>query len=172
MKKLILYLFFVSLFSMNAFCQKTATYNEVMTKQKKGVIDKYILESGEIFSIGDTITLGNAFRNSTYEYIVQFAGIEAFPLTNIAANSKVIIKKINIFSKIVIVKTTVPQGLVYGLAIVNFDSAVANGEIKSKIMTSDQALTELKKWKDKFDLGLITEDLYKQKKIELSKIIK
>jgi hypothetical protein len=172
MKKLFLLSFFVSLFSMSAFCQATATYNEVITKQKKGVIDKYTLESGEIFSTGDTITLGNAFRNSTYEYIVQYAVIAAFPLTNVASNGKVIIKKMYIQAKTVIVRTTAPQGLVYGLSIVNFESAVANGEIKSKIFTSDQALAELKKWKDKFDLGLISEDLYQQKKAELSKIIR
>ena len=56
--------------------------------------------------------------------------------------------------------------------ITNFDGAVSNGEIKSKIMSSDQAIEELKKWKDKLDLELISEEEYKQKKAELVKYIK
>jgi len=39
-------------------------------------------------------------------------------------------------------------------------------------MTSDEALTELKKCKDKLDLGLITQEELNKKKAELSKYIK
>jgi hypothetical protein len=53
-----------------------------------------------------------------------------------------------------------------------FESAIENGEIKSKKMSSDDALTELKRYKDKLDLGLITQKEYDEKKTELSKLIK
>lgn len=170
--KLFLILLFVGLVSITAYGQSTATYNEVISKQKTGSIDKYITQNGEEFSVGDTITLGVAFRNDQFDYVQQNAEIKLYPLLNTASNSKVVIKKIAIRSKSVVVNTTKPQGFVYGLIIMNFDAAVANGEIKSKIMTSDQALIELKKWKDKLDLGLISEEKYKQKKEELSKFIK
>jgi hypothetical protein len=164
---------FICVSSLTALGQKSATYNEVLSKQKKGRIDKYITQKGEEFNIGDTITLGVAFRNELFDYIKQKTGIAAAdPLPNTAANSKVVIKKINIHMKTVFVWTTKPQGFSYGLLVTNFDSAIQNGEIKSKIMSSDEALTELKKWKEKFDLELISADDYKKKKEELSKFIK
>jgi predicted Zn-dependent peptidase len=39
-------------------------------------------------------------------------------------------------------------------------------------MTSDEALSELKKCKDKLELGLITQEEFDSKKSELSKSIK
>jgi hypothetical protein len=174
MKKANKFLFLVTIMAMNlcSYAQITANYDEVISKQKKGQIDTYITQNGEEFSVGDTLTLGVSFRNEQFDYIQQNAGIEYYPLPNTASNSKVIIKKINIRAKTIIVKTTKPQGFVYGLIIANFDSAITNGEIKSKIMSSDQALEELKKWKDKLDLELISEEEYNQKKAELSKFIK
>lgn len=174
MKRLqfILVSLFVTIVTIDTNCQSSATYDEVISKQKTGLIDKYTTQNGEEFKVGDTITLGVAFRNEKYDFIQQNAGIEYYPLPNSASNSKVVIKKFTIRMKTVYVNTTKPQGFVYGLIINNFDSAVSNGEIKSKIMTSDQALEELKKWKDKYDLGLITEEEYNKKKEELSKFIK
>ncbi len=170
--KFLLVLVFGFLIPITTFGQITATYNEVINKQKKGVIDIYITQNGEKFSVGDTITLGVAFRNEQFDFIMQNAGIELYSLPNTASNSRVVIKKIAIRSKSVIVHTTTAQGFVYSLRIDNFDAALLNGEIKTKLITSDQALAELKKWKDKLDLGLITEDEYKIKKQELSKYIK
>ena len=49
------------------------------------------------------------------------------------------------------------------------------GEIKSKnpsFRTSDEAMAELKKAKEKLDLGLITKDEYDKVVIELKKYIK
>ncbi len=169
---LILFLFFACIAILPSFGQAIATYNEVISKQKTGSIDKYITQNGEIFKVGDTITLGVSFRNDYFDYIQQDFGIEFYALSNTASNSKVVIKKIAIRSKTVVVNTTKPYGFIHGLKVRNFDSAISSGEIVSKIMTSDQALTELKKWKDKFDLGLISEEFYKQKKEELSKFIK
>jgi hypothetical protein len=168
---LLLTSFFV-LFSTMTIAQISANYNEVISKQKKGQIDKYITQKGEEFKVGDTITIGVAFRNEQFDFIQQNAGISYYPLQNTASNSKVVIKSMNIKSKIVVVNTTKPQGYVYGLLIVNFESALLNGEVMSKIMSSDEALSELKKCKDKLDLGLISEEEYKKKKEELSKYIK
>jgi hypothetical protein len=156
----------------NLYAQKSATYNEVVSKAKTGQIDRYITQNGEEFNVGDSITLGVSFRNEQFDFIQQNAGIEYYPLPNLASNSKVVIKKIIIRGKSVMVNTTKAQGFVYGLTIMNFDSAITNGEIKSKIMTSDQALEELKKWKDKLDLELISQEEYNLKKEELIKFIK
>lgn len=169
MKKIIILLLLI--ISYTSFAQ-TATYNEVLTKQKTGILQTYITENGEVFSVGDTITIGVSFRNEQYDFIQQNAGIAYYPLYNTASGSKVIIKSIKANSKIVIINTTKPQGLVYGLIIINFENSIKNGEVISKIMSSDKALAELKKYKDKLDLGLITQEEFNAKKLELSKYIK
>jgi len=46
------------------------------------------------------------------------------------------------------------------------------GEIKGFGKTSDEALSELKKAKDKLDLGLITQEQFDKLKAELSPFIK
>ena len=55
---------------------------------------------------------------------------------------------------------------------VYIEDAILVGEIKSFGMTSDEALTELKKAKDKLELGIITQEQYDLKKAELTPFIK
>lgn len=52
------------------------------------------------------------------------------------------------------------------------ENAIETGELISSVLSSDQALAELKKAKDKLELGLYTQEKYDSIKIELSKIIK
>lgn len=58
-----------------------------------------------------------------------------------------------------------------GLACTNFEEAIAVGEIQTKMKSSDAALQELKKWKEKLDLQIITQEEYDAKKAELMKYI-
>ncbi len=53
-----------------------------------------------------------------------------------------------------------------------FENAISVGEVKGFGKTSDEALIELKKAKDKLDLGLINQEEFEKLKIELSKYIK
>lgn len=55
---------------------------------------------------------------------------------------------------------------------ISIENAIAASEIKSFGMTSDDALNNLKKAKDKLDLGLITQQEYNKIKTELVKYIK
>ena len=63
-----------------------------------------------------------------------------------------------------------------GLACTNFEEAIATKEVITKVdpsdMASDAALEELKRWKEKLDLQIITQEEYDAKKAELMKIIK
>ena len=52
------------------------------------------------------------------------------------------------------------------------EDAITVGEVDSGVMSSDEALTELKKAKDKLDLGLITQEEFEKIKLELAPIIK
>ena len=59
-----------------------------------------------------------------------------------------------------------------GIAIMDLESALDQGEIISNGYSSERALQELKKAKEKLDLELITREEYDAIKAELSKYIK
>ena len=63
-----------------------------------------------------------------------------------------------------------------GLACTNFEEAIATKEVVVKTnmedVASEAAIQELKKWKEKLDLQIITQEEYDAKKAELMKIIK
>lgn len=59
-----------------------------------------------------------------------------------------------------------------GICCTNFEAALACGEVNTKGYSSDSALQELKKWKEKLELEIITQEEYDQKKAELMKFIK
>ncbi|MBV5313817.1 MAG: hypothetical protein JZU47_11010 [Prolixibacteraceae bacterium] len=177
MKKLILFILLLPVFcfaqeEMSSDSLQTANYNDVVSKKVRGKIGSYITKDGEKFSVGDTITIGVSFRNDQFDLIRQYAVIQTYPLDNNASGSPVVIKSLKSYMKNVQVITTKPNGYVYGLWISNFEAALANKEVKSNVMSSDQALTELKRCKDKLDLGLITQEAFDSKKKELAKFIK
>jgi hypothetical protein len=63
-----------------------------------------------------------------------------------------------------------------GLVCTNFEEAIATREVVIKAnqddVASEAALQELKKWKEKLDLQIITQEEYDAKKAELMKKIK
>jgi hypothetical protein len=65
----------------------------MISRQTWGVITEYTSSAGEVFTIGDTIELGFPFRNETYDFIEQNAGLSFYALQADAAGSKLIIKK-------------------------------------------------------------------------------
>lgn len=162
---------FSLILSFNGFGQK-ATYNDVLSKKIKGSINTYESKDGQTFRIGDTLTLGQATKNGEYAFIKQNAGLSYEPLPSNAASSQVVIKKMTARYKTLTINTTKPQGYVFALWINNLEGALSVGEIKSNVMTSDEALAELKKWKSKLDLEIISQEEYNAKKDELMKYIK
>lgn len=162
----------ILLVSFNISIAQKATYNDVFSKKIKGAITTYVSRDGQTFKVGDTLTLGLSTGNKSYEFIKQNAGLSYEPLPNNASSSQVIIKRMNARFKQLTIVTTKPQGYVFALFVNNFEGALSNGEIKSNIMTSDQALAELKKWKSKLDLEIITQEEYDAKKKELMTFIK
>lgn len=170
MKNLFMMMALMMCFTVS-FGQTSANYSQVINKEVKGKLDSYTTQAGEIFKVGDEIELGVA-KGYNYQFIVQEFALQLYPLPTTASHSKVKIKKISAASRMVTVWTTPAGGGIYGLGISNFESAIKDGEIKTNLMSSDQALEELKKWKDKLDLGLISQDDFEKKKTELSKLIK
>ena len=173
--KILLFFTVVLSLSSGVFSQKvtpTANYNDAVTKKVKGLVTTYTSQSGESFTVGDTIRLGPAFaEGKQYSYVFQNAGIEFYPVPNTAVNATVIIKKIKIQSKKARVNTTKIENYTYGLMII-LEDALNKGELKSKIMTSEEALFELKKAKDKLDLGIITQEEFNALRTKLAPLIK
>ena len=149
----------------------SATYDEVVNKKVKGLIQTYISKSGEKFSVGDTITIGKPMNNETYSYLFQNTGIGLEPLSNLASGKTVIIKKIKISMRRVTFSTTPPTDFIFALKIGLIDDALKNGELKSKIMSSSEALAELKRAKDKLDLGLTTQEEFDALRNKLAPLI-
>lgn len=149
-------------------------------------ISEYTASNGVTYHVGDTITLlrgsghngefvycqmGDAF--STLSALNgQTSGInQGLPKNQAGAN--MIIKKIK-ETKIKGAKQTyffVAGGNIVQYKII-IEDALSTGEIKSVGYTSDQALNELKKAKDKLDLQIINQNQYDSIKSVLMKFIK
>lgn len=149
-------------------------------------IESYTASDNITYHIGDTIKLGTGSDNKGNFKYLQMGG---FYNTMAAMNGdyqdvassvgrnysglNVVIKKIKEQkfkggTKVIFV---VGGGNLtnYNLMI---EEALKTGEVASTGMSSDEALTQLKKEKDKFDLGLITSEEYEAKKQELKQFIK
>jgi hypothetical protein len=137
----------------------------------------YVSKDGAVYKIGDRLTIGKASAGTIFNYIFEGDGIVIAMknLPAIASGKETEIKKIFVAgNKRVGYTVSFRTKGVTGLA--NFsilvENAIETGEIKSFGMTSDEALAELKKSKDKLDLGLITQKQYDSLKVALSKFIR
>jgi len=174
---LLLCVFFISL---NLFAQSekldTVRYSDLSTV-KQGKYDVYIGKNDAVYKNGDRIKIGVPSSNKTFAFITEGDGI-LIPVTQLTAASsgqQTEIKKIWVYGTkragySVYFRTKGITGL--SNYTINFENAVETGEVKSFGMTSDEALAELKKAKDKLDLGLISQEQYDKIKADLIKYIK
>lgn len=168
----------VAIISFSILNGQTLTYSDLQSdKRPKGKFESYESKDGAVYKVGDKIKIGVPSSNKTFAFIQEGDGILT-PLTlapvSISGNEAEI-KSIMVggnkragFSVFFRCKGMV--GLGDGLSI-EIEDAIQSGEVVSLGMTSDEALAELKKAKDKLDLGLITEEEYEKIKAELSKYI-
>jgi hypothetical protein len=142
-----------------------------------GQFQSYVAKDGSTYKIGDKISFGAPSGvNGKFVTITKMdiAG-NVFPVGAEAINTTAEIKKIRVGgNKRSGYKVSFQTKGLTGLDNYFFflEDAIQVGEIKSFGMTSDQALAELKKAKDKLDLGLITQEEYDKIKQELSQYIK
>ncbi len=155
---------------------QTISFEEISkaTKKPKGKFTTYISENGAEYKIGDNITIGIPSANGTFAFL-KGDGL----LTPVGSNApstfsgrKGKIKKLWFAGTKkagyqIVLKV---EGL--GGYLIYLEGAIQTGEIESFGMTSNQALEELKKAKDKLDLELISQEEYNKIKAELIKYIK
>jgi len=179
MKKLnllaLLTLITISLFAQEVKYTDLANWNQGSTKG----FTSYISKDGSVYKVGDKLTIGVPSSNKTYAFVLISAALgglggEQHQLTVSSTGSQTEIKKIQVegnkrIGYMVFFKTKGNFMAIYNVAIEN---AIATGEIKSFGMTSDEALNNLKRAKDKLNLGIITQTKYDSIKVELVKFIK
>jgi len=160
-------------------------------------IREYVASNGESFVVGSTITYGYPTNGKYYLYFrdvtsgvlgalaedpyesssVSAANQEVYERIENRSGGTATIKKIqcvpvdpynkvNSGCKIYLVLN---RG---GIACTNFEEAIATHEVLVKADESESALQELKRWKEKLDLQIITQEEYDAKKAELMKKIR
>jgi hypothetical protein len=166
-----------------SFCSilnaQVITFQEVSeaTKRIKGKFTEYHCENGEIFKIGDMITLGMPLNGSNaFVKVVESNGFSTptFPTTQ-SSGFKSEIKKLvvggskrNGYEVIAVGKTSIGLTSYY----ISIEAAMNNGEIETSIMTRAQAIAKLKESKDLLDLDMITQKEYDVLKEKLTPIIR
>ena len=164
-----------TLFYLSANAQEIK-FTDLATAER-GEYTSYVGSDGGIYKIGDRIKIGVPSSNKTFAFIWMGDGIltPLQPLPAAQSGTETEIKKIFISgNKRTGYSVSMRTKGVIGLLnyTIQFENAMSTGEIKGTGMTSDEALAELKKAKDKLDLGLITQEEYDKKKAELTPFIK
>ena len=166
-------LIFLITFSFNA---QTLNYSDLNSGTKpKGKFQSYTTKNGEIFNVGDEIEIGiPSGATGNYIYITEMDAMGTiYKVKEGIVGKKSEIKKINArknnkeFKAVFASVSTGVSKYYYFI-----EDAIKSGEIKSSIMSSDEALEKLKKAKDKLDLEVISKAEYEKIKAELVKFIK
>lgn len=146
------------------------------TKRPKGGFGSYEASNGTVYNIGDTLIIGTPSQNNSFAFIYEGTILTGYDRAGVqVTGNKSEILKIEVqgtkrsgFYAHLVSKSAVGLGIKLR---VDLENALEAGEIKSSRMTSDEALAELKKAKDKLDLGVISEEEYEKIKAELIKYI-
>ena len=176
MKKLQLSFVFLILFSLSSIYSiaQEFKYSDLATWKQEDItfgFTSYLSKDGAVYKIGDMLKIGAPSTNKTFAFITLPSGTVGISASGDNTEiKKIYVKGNNITGCRVAFKT---KGIDWtSTYIIDIENAIALGEIKSSGMTSDEALTALKKSKDKLDLGLINQQKYDSIKIELVKYIK
>jgi hypothetical protein len=148
-------------------------YSDQKLKLKGSIVyDEYLSKEGFLYKVGDVIKINKPTSGDKFSFITdRFNQLQA---SSVITGKDMVIKNILVIGFkntgyelcMTINNSTIPDN------ILKFESAISYGEIKPKGMTSDDALNELKRAKDKLDLGLISKEEYEVKRLELIKFIK
>lgn len=171
--------------SLNGFSQ-TIKFTELTNERTdRQDFKTYISKDGATYNVGDTIHILSpsqvngefASINGRIDGDMSFTNI---PASSYFENKNIIVENIFATSGNALNPSTVifhfAEKSKYGgaavLYYIDIEKAIKLGEVKSFGMTSDEALAELKKAKDKLDLGIINQKEYDKIRADLVKYIK
>jgi hypothetical protein len=180
-------LFTILLLSVSStiLAQKTITYDEMKTITKGAFenieCDVYTAKDGFSYKVGDTLKIGRPSTNKTFAFITTggtaaaLSGTAPEPLSVNSSGTNTIIKKIAVGgTKKMGFKIYVVGKGNCGICpnnMIDFEEALATGEIQSKGMSREQAIAKLKEAKDLVDLGMMSKEDFEKLKSELTPII-
>jgi hypothetical protein len=167
---------FLLVISASSVFSQEIKFADLATAQK-GEYTSYVGSDGAVYKVGDRLKIGVPSSNKSFAFISQGDGL-ILPITNLTASSsgtETEIKRVYVVGTkrsgySVILRTKGFTGL--SNYSIQFENALSTGEVKGFGLSSDDALAQLKKAKDKLDLGLITQEDFDKLKAELSKYIK
>ena len=143
-------------------------------KPKGGQYTSYVYKDGNTYKVGDRLKIGSTSiqGSSMFAYIWEVIPFVTNEQINInKSGSETTIKALWLGGN---KKAGYHVAAVCTRSLrVELDQAIESGEIKLVgVLSSDEALSSLKKAKEKLELGLITQANYDSLKIEYSKFIK
>lgn len=148
-------------------------YSDQKLKLKGSIVyDEYLSKDGFLYKVGDVIKINKPTSGDKFSFITdRFNQLQA---SSVITGKDMVIKNILVIGFkntgyelcMTINNPTIPDN------ILKFENAIYYKEINSKGMSSDDALNELKRAKDKLDLGIISKEEYEVKRLELIKFIK
>jgi hypothetical protein len=155
------------------------TYEDtkIATKKKRGAYTSYTAQDGSYFKVGDKVSLGRPNENEDFDYIEEGDGL-LIPFSAVSG------QRSGDESEIKYILLTGGKRTGYyaifrtkgftGLAnyTIRVEPALQSGEILGDGFTSDQALEELKRAKDKLDLEIISQKEYDSIKAVMVEFIK
>lgn len=167
---------FLLVISASSLFSQEIKFADLATAEK-GEYTSYVGSDGAVYKVGDRLKIGVPSSNKTFAYISEGDGL-LLSITNLTASSsgtETEIKRVYVVGNkrsgySVVFRTKGFTGL--SNYSIQFENALSTGEVKGFGLSSDDALAQLKKAKDKLDLGLITQEEYEKLKVELSKFIK
>jgi hypothetical protein len=142
---------------------------------RRSSYEAYLSKDNILFKIGDMLEFSSPSTCNGVFLTIYKTDIfgNTYFVGPKSINIPVEIKKIKITgSKKTGYKVIFKTKSTFGRYLFNIEDAIEFSEIKTFEKTSSQALLELKRAKDKFDLGLINEKEYETIKLELSDYIR
>lgn len=146
-------------------------------QNKQLEFNAYKATDNHVYVIGEELTIGEAsgkMGNFLYYSSALQMTLGGTGVTSAFTGKKCTIKKFGLAGTkksgfhVVVTANLVGLGLIY----IQMENALASGEVVGLGMTSDKALEELKKAKDKLDLEIITQEEYDKIKAELMEYMK
>ena len=163
--------------SFNVFAQDIKYSDLIDINIKKNVLKvyySYLSKDGLYFKAGDTIQVGFPSSDQSFAFISYKSSGEE-PIKKSESGIKIIVVDFLIsgskktgYQAIAVCKT----GFFMSKYYIRMENAIEKNEIKTSLLSSDEALTKLKKAKEKLDLGVMTQEEFDKLKLELMKYIK
>ena len=172
--------YFIAIFMLVAVMAQAQTleHGQLQYLQNKQYeFNAYKATDSHVYVIGDELTIGEpSGKLGAYKYITTATQIAlgGTGLTPHQVGKKATIKnfKLTGLKKNGFAVQVIANMSAIGLMYIDLENALASGEIVGLGMTSDKALEELKKAKDKLDLEIITQEEYDKIKAELMEYMK